>query len=80
MKLSEMFDGEDGLTFEQQRDQVLSLVEQAADLHGPDVYLRRAVHRCRKADNEVEFDKAYESLTVAISSAPLPSSSPSLAQ
>jgi hypothetical protein len=71
LRLSEMFDGEEGLTFEQQRDEVLSLVEQAADLHGPDVYLRRAVHRCRKADNELEFNEAYESLTDAISSAPL---------
>jgi hypothetical protein len=50
---------------------VISLVIQATDLSGGEQYLRRAVHRCRKAHTEHEFDQAYESLVSAISSAPL---------
>lgn len=71
MTLSEMFAEDETRTFEQQRDEVLSLVAQAADLEGPDQYLRRAVHRCRRARNAEEFDEAYESLVEAIVTAPL---------
>ena len=71
MTLSEMFDEDDARTFEQQRDEVLALVAQAADLDGPDQYLRRAVHRCRRAHNAEEFEEAYESLVEAIVTAPL---------
>ena len=70
LTLSEMF-SDDTRTFEQQRDEVLALVAQAADLEGPDQYLRRAVHRCRRAHNAEEFDEAYESLVEAIVAAPL---------
>lgn len=71
LTLSEMFSDDDTRTFEQQRDEVLALVAQAADLEGPDQYLRRAVHRCRRAHNAEEFDEAYESLVEAIVTAPL---------
>jgi hypothetical protein len=72
LTLSEMFsEDDDARTFEQQRDEVLALVAQAADLEGPDQYLRRAVHRCRRAHNAAEFDEAYESLVEAIVAAPL---------
>ena len=71
MTLSDMFDEDDARTFEQQRDDVLALVAQAADLEGPDQYLRRAVGRCRRAHNAEEFDEAYESLVEAIVTAPL---------
>jgi hypothetical protein len=71
LTLSEMFSDDDTRTFEQQRDEVLALVAQAADLEGPDQYLRRAVHRCRRAHNADEFDEAYESLVEAIVAAPL---------
>ncbi len=71
MNLSEMFTEEDTRSFEERRDEVIALVIQATDLCGRDQYLRRAVHRCRKAHNEQEFDQAYESLVTAISSAPL---------
>src|SRR5580704_16795415 len=71
LTLSEMFSDDDARTFEQQRDEVLALVAQAADLEGPDQYLRRAVHRCRRAHNASEFDEAYESLVEAIVTAPL---------
>jgi hypothetical protein len=71
LTLSEMFSDDETRTFEQQRDEVLALVAQAADLEGPDQYLRRAVHRCRRAHNAEEFDEAYESLVEAIVTAPL---------
>jgi hypothetical protein len=71
LTLSEMFADDEARTFEQQKDEVLALVAQAADLAGPDQYLRRAVHRCRRAHNAEEFDEAYESLVEAIVTAPL---------
>jgi hypothetical protein len=69
--LSEMFTEEDTRSFEERRDEVIALVIQATDLSGREQYLRRAVHRCRKAHSEKEFDQAYESLVNAISAAPL---------
>jgi hypothetical protein len=70
--LSDMFTEEDTRSFEERRDEVIALVIQATDLGGREQYLRRAVRRCRKAHTEREFDRAYESLVDAISSAPLP--------
>jgi hypothetical protein len=71
LTLSEMFADDDTRTFEEQRDEMLALVAQAADLEGPDQYVRRAVHRCRRAHNAEEFDEAYDSLVEAIVVAPL---------
>jgi hypothetical protein len=69
--LSEMFTEEDTRTFEQRRDEVIALVIQATDLGGREQHLRGAVHRCRRAHTEQEFDHAYESLVSDISSAQL---------
>jgi hypothetical protein len=69
--LSEMFTEEDTRSFEERRDEVIALVIQATDLSGGEHYLRRAVHRCRQAHTEQEFDQAYESLVTEISRAPL---------
>jgi hypothetical protein len=66
-----MFTEEDARSFEERRDEVISLVIEATDLSGREQYLRRAVHRCRKAPNEGAFDRAYETLVTTISSAPL---------
>lgn len=71
MTLSAMFTEEDTRTFEERRDEVISLVIEATDLGGSEQYLRRAVHRCRKAHTEPEFDQAYEDLVDQISAAPL---------
>lgn len=71
MTLSDMFTDEDTRTFEERRDEVISLVIEATDLGGREQYLRRAVHRCRKAHSEKEFDAAYEELVLQISAAPL---------
>ena len=71
MSLKDMFGAEDTRTFEQRRDEVVSLVVQATDLGGEDQYLRRAVTRCRRARTEREFDQAYESIVTAISRTPL---------
>ena len=72
MTLSDMFTDEDTRSFEERRDEVIALIIQATDLGGRERYLRRAVRRCCKAHTEQEFDRAYESLVDAISSAPLP--------
>jgi len=69
--LREMFTEEDSRSFEERRDEVISLLVQATDLDGHERYLRRAVHRCRRASTEGEFDQAYESLVTTISTAPL---------
>jgi hypothetical protein len=66
-----MFTEEDTRTFEERRDEVIALVIEATDLGGRERYLRRVVHRCRKAHSEQEFDQAYEELVIQISSAPL---------
>jgi hypothetical protein len=66
-----MFSDDDGRSFEERRDEVLSLVSEAIDLNGQDQYLRRSVHRCRRASTEREFDRAYEELVTQISKAPL---------
>jgi hypothetical protein len=69
--LSEMFSDGDARSFEQQRDEVVSLLLEATDLSGEDQYLRRAVHRCRRAHSERTFDRAYEDLVSAIATTPL---------
>jgi hypothetical protein len=66
-----MFSEEDDRSFEERRDEVISLVIEAVDLNGHDQYLRRSVHRCRRASTEREFDQAYELLVSEISAAPI---------
>jgi hypothetical protein len=66
-----MFSEDDDRSFEERRDEVLFLVIEATDLNGHEQYLRRSVHRCRRASTEREFDQAYEELVVQISQAPL---------
>ncbi len=68
--LGAMFSDGDTRTFQQRRDEVVSILLQATDL-GDDQYLRRAVHRCRRAHSERQFDRAYASLASAIATAPL---------
>ena len=70
-RLSEMFSEGDTRSFAQRRDEVVSLLVEATDLSGQDQYLRRAVHRCRRAHSEREFNRAYESVVSAIATAPL---------
>jgi hypothetical protein len=69
--LSDMFTDGDTRTFQQRRDEVVSLLLEATDLSGDDQNLRRAVHRCRRAHSERQFDRAYASLASAIATAPL---------
>ena len=71
MTLREMFSEDDHRSFEERRDEVLSLVIEATDLSGDERFLRRAVHRCRRASSEREFDRAYEDLVTEITKAPL---------
>jgi hypothetical protein len=71
MSLREMFSEDDARSFEERRDEVLSLVIEATDLSGQERYLRRSVHRCRRASTEQEFDQAYDALVDEISKAPL---------
>ena len=71
MTLREMFSEDDQRSFEERRDEVLSLVIEATDLGGNEQFLRRSVRRCRRASTEREFDQAYEELVGQISRAPL---------
>ena len=71
MTLREMFSEDDHRSFEERRDEVLSLVVEATDLSGDERFLRRAVHRCRRASTEREFDQAYDALINEITKAPL---------
>jgi hypothetical protein len=66
-----MFSDDDHRSFEERRDEVLSLVIEATDLSGHEQFLRRAVQRCSRAATEREFDRAYDDLVSQISSAPL---------
>jgi hypothetical protein len=71
MTLSEMFTDEEWRTFEQRRDVVVSLVEEATDLQGVDVVFQGIVERVRSASSELEFDDAYEVLEWAMNGIPL---------
>ena len=69
--LNETFTEEETRSFEERRDEVIALVIQASNLNGREHQLPSAVHRCRRAHTERQFDQAYESLVEALTSAPL---------
>jgi hypothetical protein len=69
--LNEMFTDENARTFEQRRDEVVSIVEGATDLLGADEVFRGIVERVRAAGSENEFNDAFEVLEWAMSEIPL---------
>ena len=69
--LNEMFTDENSRTFEQRRDEVVSIVEGATDLQGADEVFRGIVERVRAAGSENEFNDAFEVLEWAMSEIPL---------
>ena len=71
MTLNEMFTDENSRTFEQRRDEVVSIVEGATDLQGADEVFRGIVERVRVAGSENEFNDAFEVFEWAMSEIPL---------
>jgi hypothetical protein len=69
--LNEMFTDENSRTFEQRRDEVVSIVEGATDLRGADEVFQGIVERVRAAGSENEFNDAFEVLEWAMSEIPL---------
>ena len=69
--LNEMFTDENSRTFEQRRDEVVSIVEGATDLQGADEVFGGIVERVRAAGSENEFNDAFEVLEWAMSEIPL---------
>jgi hypothetical protein len=67
MTLSEMFTDQDIRTFEQRRDRVVSIVQEATNLMGADQDLRWFVDSVSTARSETEFEAAFDVLMSAIS-------------
>lgn len=67
MKLSEMYGDEDPHTFEERRAEVVALVRSAADFAGADAGLREIFVAMSRADDERDFDQAFEMLVVSLS-------------
>jgi hypothetical protein len=67
MKLSEMYGDEDSRSFEERRAEVVALVRSAADFAGADYGLRDIFVAMSKADDEKDFDQAFETLVEALS-------------
>jgi hypothetical protein len=67
MKLAEMFDQQDTLTFEERRSEVVAIVRSAADFEGTDSGLRTIFLAMSQAQTELEFDQAFNSLVSSLS-------------
>jgi hypothetical protein len=67
MKLSEMYGDEEPLTFEERRAEVVALVRSAADFAGTDYGLRSLFVAMIRADDEKDFNQAFETLVEGLS-------------
>ena len=67
MKLAEMFDQQETLTFEERRAEVVTIVRSAADFEGTDSGLRSIFLAMSRAETELEFDQAFNSLVSSLS-------------
>ena len=67
MKLSEMYGDEDPRTFEERRAEVVAIVQEAADFAGADYGLRGIFLAMSQADDEKEFDRAFNTLVASLS-------------
>jgi hypothetical protein len=67
MKLSEMYGDEDSRSFEERRAEVVALVRSAADFAGADYGLRDIFAAMSRADDENDFNQAFETLAEALS-------------
>jgi hypothetical protein len=64
--LSEMFVGQDAQTFEERRDEVVSIVRSAMDLAGVDRGLAALMQRLTVATDENQFDDVFAEIVGCI--------------
>ena len=67
MLLSKMYADQDAQTFEERRSEVVAIVKSAADFAGADYGLRTLFQAMCDADNENDFDNAYDKLASSLS-------------
>jgi len=67
MTLTKMFADQEARTFEERRAEVVAIVRSAADFAGADYGLRSLFRAMCDADNENEFDEAYDKLASSLS-------------
>jgi hypothetical protein len=67
MKLSEMYGEDDFRTFEERRAEVVAIVRAAADFAGTDYGLREIFQTMSRADNESDFNQAFNTLANSLS-------------
>ena len=67
MKLAEMFLDQDTRTFEERRAEVVAIVRSAADFAGAENGLRALFQHICEAEDEQEFDVAFDALTTSLS-------------
>ena len=65
--LTKMFADQEMQTFEERRAEVVSIVRSAADFAGADYGLRSLFLAMCEADNEQDFDHAYDKLATSLS-------------
>jgi hypothetical protein len=66
MTLSDMFVDQETQSFEQRRDEVVSIVRAAVDLAGVDRGLASIMQRLTAASDENEFDEAFDEIVKSI--------------
>ncbi len=67
MTLTKMFADQEAQTFEERRAEVVAIVRSAADFAGADYGLRSLFRVMCQADNENDFDEAYDKLASSLS-------------
>ena len=67
MTLTKMFADQEAQTFEERRAEVVAIVRSAADFAGADYGLRSLFLAMCQADNENDFDAAYDQLASSLS-------------
>jgi hypothetical protein len=71
MTLTKMFADQEARTFEERRAEVIAIVSSAADFSGADYELRDLFRAVCEADNETDFDAAYDRLASSLSKSTL---------
>ncbi len=71
MTLTKMFADQEAQTFEERRAEVVAIVSSAADFAGADYGLRAIFQTMCAADDEREFDRAYDTLVASLNESTL---------
>lgn len=66
VKLAEMYDEQDGSTFEERRAEVVEIVRSATDFAGVDQGLQAIFQVMSAASDEQTFDEAFDNLTLSL--------------